>query len=137
MLNPNFPDQPNNSISCSSPKRGSVSFGDYFGSFGDAGGTEWFLLLLVMLSFNCSWGLCDLEDDPEERLSLDFASIKEIKIKTNKWIKTTFGKKHKISAHVRKFSRTIFILEKRQTKQSDKKKMSAQWRTESHPELQE
>jgi len=49
-----------------------ISFGNYFAIFGDAAGAEFFLLMVVVTSSGGNWGLCDLEDDPEERLSTGF-----------------------------------------------------------------
>lgn len=55
-----------------SDKEVTISFGNYFAIFGDAAGTESFLLTVVTTSSGGNWGLCDLEDDPEERLSTGF-----------------------------------------------------------------
>lgn len=37
-----------------SHKRVTISFGNYFGSFGDGAGTELFLLMVVIISFGCN-----------------------------------------------------------------------------------
>lgn len=73
VLNPNVSWPARYNIFYSSHKRVTVGFGDYFASFGIGAGPQLFLLLVLTLSFGYNWGLCDLEDDPEEGLSLAFA----------------------------------------------------------------
>lgn len=73
-----------------SHKRVTISFGNYFGSFGDGAGTELFLLMVVIISFGCNWGLCDLEDAPDERLSTGFPLR----------IERTGGKKKRCKTHI-------------------------------------